>query len=440
MKKILILIVGLFGVLSGIFAVQRDTLNVPLLNVSDTTVVHYEQNVLKFPAGHELFDELYQGLTGLSKGKTETLRVMHIGGSHVQAGAFSGRMRKNLSVFNDGRPVGRGLIFPYGMMGTNGPRDVSFSHEGSWSRTRCVEANPTVPLGLAGAAITTADSMATITLTMPIPVEQLTVLGHTTEDEALFPILIEGTDTLYPPMYSELIGYDFLLTEPSKTCRIGFAGKRGGKFSLRGFLCDADGTGLVYSESGINGAAVPSWLKCEMFQDELTLLAPNLVIFAIGINDANISPTSFSPESFKQNYRMLIDRIRQVNPRCAFIFVTNNDCYLNIGRRKSYNTNTQQVEQAFFDLAREYKGAVWNLFRVMGGFSSSSKWVQAGLMQKDHVHFTGAGYQMLGDLLYNAIVTDYRNLPVEQQIPEAVINRETQSFFDESELELIIEN
>lgn len=408
----------LLGVLTATFGARMDTLNVSLLSVTDTSVVHYEENVLRFPAGHELFDELYADLTGLSTGNAETVRMMHIGGSHVQAGAFSGRMRKNLGAFNAGRPVGRGLIFPYGMMGTNGPRDVSFSHEGKWSRTRCVDPSPSCPLGLAGAAITTSDSTATITLTMPTPVEQLTVLGYTSENEALFPILIENVDTLYPPMYSELIGYDFLLTEPSRTCRIGFAGQKGGKFSLRGFLCDADGTGLIYSESGINGAAVPSWLKCEMFQDELTLLAPNLVIFAIGINDANTSPESFSSEQFKQNYRMLIDRIRLVNPNCAFIFVTNNDCHLRVGRRRGANTNSEQVEEAFFDLAREYKGAVWNLFRVMGGLGSSSKWVSAGLMQNDHIHFTARGYQMLGDLLFNAIVSDYRNLPVEEQIPE----------------------
>lgn len=417
MRLLKIVFTLFFSVSVSAWCARQDTLAIPLLNVADTSVVHYDENVLRFPAGHELFDELYRNLTGLSTGRAETVRMMHIGGSHVQAGAFSGRMRKNLAAFNAGRTVGRGLIFPYGMMGTNGPRDVSFTHEGSWSKTRCVDANPSCPLGLAGAAITTSDSTAVITLTMPTPVEQLTVLGYTSEHEALFPILIESADTLYPPMYSELIGYDFLLTEPSRVCRIGFAGQRGGKFSLRGFLCDADGTGLIYSESGINGAAVPSWLKCEMFQDELSLLAPNLVIFAIGINDANTMPESFSSEQFKQNYRMLIERIRLVNPRCAFIFVTNNDCYLRVGRRRGYNTNTQQVEEAFFDLAKEYNGAVWNLYRVMGGLGSSSKWVSEGLMQSDHIHFTARGYQMLGDLLFNAIVSDYRNLPVEEQMP-----------------------
>ena len=36
------------------------------------------------------------------------------------------------------------------------------------------------------------------------------------------------------------------------------------------------------------------WLKCEKFQEELSLLAPDLVVFAIGINDANCSPSNFN--------------------------------------------------------------------------------------------------------------------------------------------------
>lgn len=384
-----------------------DNLKAPILEISDTNIIKYDLNVLSFPAGHRMFDAVYDKIIRRHRNAEETVRFMHIGGSHVQAGVFSGRMRDNLQSLNNGKPLGRGLIFPYRMMGSNGARDCDFSYSGTWARSRCTQREPSVPLGLAGAAVTTSDSTSSITLTMPYPVEQLTVLGRSSESAPLIPIVIEEKDTLYPPLYSGLVGFDFLLSKPSKTCRIGFVGQQGGDFSLRGFLCDADGTGFVYSESGINGAAVPSWLKCEKFQEELSLLAPDLVVFAIGINDANCSPSNFNKERFKDNYRHLIASMHSVNPECAFLFVTNNDCYLRVGRKHSFNTNTELVEQAFFELAEEYHGAVWNLFQIMGGMRSSSRWVKAGLMQADHVHFTSRGYQLLGDLLYNAIATDY---------------------------------
>ena len=45
----------------------------------------------------------------------------------------------------------------------------------------------------------------------------------------------------------------------------------------------------------------------------------------------------------------------------------------------------------------------------MGGIKSSEKWVEAGLMKKDRIHFTNDGYSLIGDLLYNAIDKNYQN-------------------------------
>ena len=56
------------------------------------------------------------------------------------------------------------------------------------------------------------------------------------------------------------------------------------------------------------------------------------------------------------------------------------------------------------DLARECDGAVWNQFRIMGGFGSSNRWVNARLMNRDHIHFLRPGYELLADLLYNAMM------------------------------------
>ena len=104
---------------------------------------------------------------------------------------------------------------------------------------------------------------------------------------------------------------------------------------------------------------------------------------------------------------MLMDKLRAVNPNVCFLFITNNDCWLRVGRqRRTYNRNTQKVEQAMMELARECNGAVWNQFRIMGGYSSSNRWVSAHLMNRDHIHFSPEGYELLADLLYNAICNE----------------------------------
>jgi len=40
----------------------------------------------------------------------------------------------------------------------------------------------------------------------------------------------------------------------------------------------------------------------------------------------------------------------------------------------------------------------------MGGAKSMAKWYTAKLAQKDRVHFTKAGYQLMGELFFNAFL------------------------------------
>ena len=77
--------------------------------------------------------------------------------------------------------------------------------------------------------------------------------------------------------------------------------------------------------------------------------------------------------------------------------------------KSGVNPNTERVEKVFMELAQENNGSVWNLYRLMGGFGGSKKWVGNSLMQKDHIHFTRAGYQLIGDMFYNALVQEYLN-------------------------------
>lgn len=381
----------------------------------DSAVVDLDHNFLLFPGGgRQDFDSLLYRLTHLRHDPSLGLRVLHIGGSHVQADLFSGRMRQNLGAFTPGLPVGRGVMFPFSVMGTNGPKDYTYTSTGRWGKARNIEKSPAVPLGLSGAAITTTDLTSTLTLSCQHPFESVVLYGRSLSDTAwVYPVLIAGADTLYPPRSMDTSGYEFLFSHPVRQCTMALQGDSCGGFIFRGMVADPYAEGIVYTSSGINGAAVPSWLRCETFEDELQALSPDLVLLGIGINDANVQ--DFSPEQFKQNYRELLQRIRRVSPGCAFIFMVNNDCYLNVGRRrKSFNRNTEKVEQAFMDLAAEYHGAVWDLYQIMGGYGSSARWVKQGYMRSDHIHFTQKGYELLGDLLYNALVhsiVSYNSIP-----------------------------
>ena len=57
--------------------------------------------------------------------------------------------------------------------------------------------------------------------------------------------------------------------------------------------------------------------------------------------------------------------------------------------------------------AEDHNGAVWDLYEIMGGLGSISVWNEVGLANKDRVHFLVPGYNLLGDMLYNAIIYEW---------------------------------
>jgi lysophospholipase L1-like esterase len=139
-------------------------------------------------------------------------------------------------------------------------------------------------------------------------------------------------------------------------------------------------------------------------------LNPDVVFFGIGINDAH--GPNFSKESYMANYEQLIRQIKAVNPNVLLVFITNNDSY---GYNKKLNTNADLVRDAMRELARHHNGVLWDLYGVMGGLKSSNNWKVNGLMKSDRIHFTGEGYVLIGDLLFNSLMDRYEHFLVKAQ-------------------------
>lgn len=387
---------------------QNNTL--PLVPIEQKyPFINYTDNTLQFPGQHTDFDTLYNKLDTLLNHTTTNINIIHIGGSHVQAGVFDHRMRTNFANLNDTIMAGRGMIFPYSVMNTKGPANYTFTHQGTWQSTRLLNPTQTDTLGLSGATITTTDSLARLTMDIaPYTFNTLHILADATNNNT-YPYALHDTDTLRPTHQPDLHSYTINFPTQTTTADIRFNIPPTKQITLRGIIPQTHKQGLTYTAAGINGADVAAWLRCKHIPTDLNTIKPDLVILAIGVNDANVPPKNFNPQQFKERYRQLITLFKQANPHCALLFVTNNDCLLNLGRKttRRFNPNTAVAAQAMKELAAEYGGALWDQYQIMGGAHSSLKWKNKKLMRTDRIHFTAAGYQLLGDLLFNAIITDY---------------------------------
>ncbi|MGB1004110.1 MAG: GDSL-type esterase/lipase family protein [Salibacteraceae bacterium] len=387
----------------------------PRLNPSEEIThydfIDYDNNVLEFPGSKEGFEQLFDRLDTLvtfGKGK---INVMHIGGSHVQAGMLSGRMRDNLFSLADGIKGERGFIFPYRMAHTNNPGNYKATFTGDWEGCRNALKKNHCPWGLSGITATTHD---TSTQTKLYCVDNnhdsywfnKVRIYHLATPES-FSLQLDSSilvDTVYTDSVVGLTtfelaqAYDTLLFETLKTDSLQ------DYFVLQGIRLENDDQGITYNAIGVNGASVPAYLRCQYFQPQLETNVPDLVIFGIGINDAYVPTDQFHQEEYEQNYRDLMTMFRNVNPDVQFLFMTNNDSYY---KRRYPNQNIFKVQKAMYNLAKEYNGAYWDLFEIMGGLNSIKLWVRNGLAQKDKVHFTRKGYHLNADLLFVAFREAY---------------------------------
>ena len=390
-------------------AAQPQLKEIPVFSCMDTTF-----SSITYPKGDTMaYYSFFKKLDKLFVEGEGNVTILHIGGSHIQAGTFSHQHRSNWLENFPGIVGNRGLLFPFSAAETNNPYNYRTTYTSKWEMAKNTHANPLFALGLSGMCIAFKDSLASIgiqmrnTETLFFDFNTIYVLGHCDSGWISPVIQIDDSVNIAGIYDSARLAYRFDLRKYVDSFRLSFPMNDSlwESFYLRGFWLENQLPGLTYADVGVNGASVPSYLKCSLLENDLAFVKPDLCILSIGINDA--SGSNFDTAQFIQNYKELIRRIKSVSPDCAILFTTNNDSY--IKSRKTYHNNPNGLlaEQAFLSLATYYKTGVWDLFSFMGGLGSMKKWEHDGLAQKDKVHFTPQGYRLLGDLLYNAFVAEY---------------------------------
>ena len=374
--------------------------------------VHAEKSVLSFPGSRAAQDAFYDKLDSLVATGRGNVNGWHVGGSHVQAAFFPNRIMNlldSLTVRGD-----RGFLFPLKLADTNYDKSYRITTTGEWeapilTRTTTLR-RPRYGITGYGARTSSPDASVAFRLNPSGDslwmCQSVRVLGYASSERA-YPYIICLADTLRFDFDEQTRSYVFDLPAPTDTVLVQFHVPKGEEFVLNGLEPISWRPGLNYFSSGVNGAALPSWLdKCEDLERDLQLVRPDLAILAVGINDSAVSAKDFKPEKFKSNYRRLMEMVRRVNPGCAFIFITNNDSYRYVRRGMTYNTNAVAVRKAMTELAEEYGAAVWDLYGIMGGAHSVAKWRDAGLAKADSLHFMDVGYELLGDLFVQALMAD----------------------------------
>jgi hypothetical protein len=373
----------------------------------DYPFVKKEFNKIDHYGNKKYFENFFEKMEHILLEEKGQLNIVHFGGSHIQADVWSNEMRNSLNQIVPGVSGARGLIFPYTMAKTNNPYAYKVEYTGKWEACRNATRKECV-LGVSGISVTTEDTVTSLRVSFregsPASYAYTSLKVFHDVNDSAFKIVPVG-DSLFAELINPVGGYtEFIFQYKKDTIELEFikTAENQNHFTLFGLLPENAEAGLIYHSIGVNGASVPSYLKCSLFTKHLSVIKPDLVIFSIGINDTH-NP-DFTSKWYEDNYDSLITMVRQVAPNAAILFTTNTDSYIN---KKVPNKNSMDGRKVMMVLAEKHGAGVYDIFNIMGGLTSIKQWEQKGMAKRDLVHLTHEGYKVLGGLMFNGFLKSY---------------------------------
>lgn len=393
---------------------------VGLLSVSGSLLaqscpINPAKNRIEF--AHNLIN-VHSKLYHLQHGTDSNFVVVHIGDSHIQLDHFTGAIRANMHrVFGD---CGEGVLFPYSACKSFGPRNLESKALGKWicntvcNNTLCDE------LGVTGYTLRTTDPSASLSfkyltpgmmldtpIVEPKSIRTVTV-WHGSGD---FPLALDCKDCKMKLVSDPRPSANGLHTTTisnyvaGEELRLRF--KPGtdstGQFRFHGISFDPPHSpGIQYHHCGVVGAQFPYFVKnAKLAIAQLVALKPDLIVFSYGSNESYMP--NFDATQYTLGVESVMKTLRQEIKGLDFLFTTTPDT------RAGNKTppHTKAINQNLRRLAERAGAAIWDLNAVMGGDNSVRYWVAHQLARTDKLHFTRAGYKLMGDLFALAFMESY---------------------------------
>lgn len=409
-----IVLIILFQILTCISFSQ--SADYPYLNES-YDFIRYDLNQFNFYGNHQNYIHLFQLYDNLILKGDGKLKIVHIGGSHIQVDIYSDRMRKRLQTFHPGINGGRGFVFPYRIAGTTNPSNYRVRYSGKWESCKNIEKNKQCSLGLSGITVTTRDTSASFSIKLTdrsatrYDFNMIRIFSE--NDSSAFSFEVNTCCNIIEVVENKELGYKlYKLDQYTDSVHLSLKKEDSLQhhFILYGMSLENEDPGVIYHSIGINGAKLNSYLRCNLMNKHLKALDPDWIILSIGTNDAY--SRYFKPEEYFHQYDSLVSVITEAIPDAAILLTVPNDSYL---YRRYVNRNTEKVKEVIRQIATRHNSGVWDFYTVMGGLNSIIAWQYFNLARSDRIHFTVNGYLLIGDLFFDAFLRSYEDYLAEMK-------------------------
>ena len=127
-----------------------------------------------------------------------------------------------------------------------------------------------------------------------------------------------------------------------------------------------------------------------------------LIVLQFG---GNMIPQTENPSTIsgyvRSTLRQQVRYLRACAPESAILFIGPSDMSTRIDGEMATYPLVPYMDKLLKKMAEEEQIAYWSMYDAMGGKNSMVKWVEIGLAGSDYVHFTRAGANKVGRLLYD---------------------------------------
>ena len=200
----------------------------------------------------------------------------------------------------------------------------------------------------------------------------------------------------------------YTVRAPDGPHSIEFRYSRGGTVSFYGVVVERDGPGVVYDSLGLVGARANRLLNFDEshIRRQLERRGVNLIVLGFGGNEASDDKTE---ELFYEDYMKVLRRMRQGREDLGcLVFAPLDQARRHRGRIRTLPTIPLIVSaqrRAAFDSGC----AFYDTWQAMGGEDAMRRWYKARprLAMGDFRHATPAGYEIIGNMFYKALLAGF---------------------------------
>ena len=392
------------------------------------------------------------------------IRITHIGDSHIQAGFFQSKARKDLqNIFGN---AGLGFTFPHRLASSNGISELRYTSSIPWESKRNIHASEKDFVGLSGFSLQTnlrdfaialeirdeAYAFNTLRVFTPnqSPMFSLAQANrevkfesnrierkvHTIKSGEALSIIARNYGVSVAAikqannLRSDAIRAGAKLSIPVKTNKPEPIDKS--DFSLLSFKDNSNS--FIYNSPELQSAI---WILPNDGIDSYSLNGislerdnSGLIYDGIGVNGArfadynktkmffeqlkeldsdllvislvtNESFDKLEKESYLADLKSFVSNLRELLPEVSILFTTPPPSLVG---RSAPNTFAEEYAAEIQNLAEEQNIAVWDLYQVLGGNERIRENYTNGLVARDYIHYTVKGYELAGTFFSEALL------------------------------------